>query len=243
MSSADKTRQSSGGRSLFSRNKYKDKDKHAAEPRYAQEQHPYDSTSRSSRHKRESSNLSIDRSHSPDPTFNQTAGVITSIPYDALTSGSRSPIPVEYLPKGDQPPVRRDLQPHQLNRGNVDYHQYPSVDPSSAHPYSSAQRPGTSHSNISMASAGRQAQYQQWSQPRGSMASSANGSHGSRYDSYISADNVSLYSGNQGNRDVGTGRSSQAALPSASSQSSYGSHHSHRESNRLTTFSSSGFGK
>ncbi|KAG9252326.1 uncharacterized protein F5Z01DRAFT_661535 [Emericellopsis atlantica] len=211
---ADKSRQSSGGRSIFSRNKHKDKQ---PDPRYPPEQFPYDNTSslslgsRTSRHKRESSTLSIDRAHSPEQPIPHTPGFMSSVPYDTTPSGSRSPISVDYLPKGDQPPVRRDLQPYQLNRGTSDYHQYQSTDSSQLN--APSQRPGTGHSNVTMASTGRQAQYQQWGPTRGSMASTANGSHGSRYDSYMSTnnDNASLYS----------------------AQSSHGSH---RDSNRLTRF-------
>ncbi|KAF9771526.1 hypothetical protein IL306_010829, partial [Fusarium sp. DS 682] len=97
---SDKTRQSSGGRSLFSRSKHKDK-RLTEESRY-----PADDAAsfRSSRHKRESSAISLDRPESSDGGINQMAGVITSIPYDAVGGGSRSPIPVEYLPKGEQMP-------------------------------------------------------------------------------------------------------------------------------------------
>lgn len=227
MSSADKSRQSSGGRSIFSRSKYKDRQ---AESKYAQDNYPVDVAgslgSRTSRHRRESSSVSLDGPLSPEHS-------VVSIPYDAVATSPRSPIPVDYPPRGDQASVRRDLQPYQLNRSNADYHQYPSLDPSSmAGSTYATHRPSTAHSNLTMASTGRQAQYQQWGPTRGSVASSANGS----------ADNLSIYSGNNGYRDVGTGRSSHAGLPSASSQSSYGSYYSHRESHRLTKLPASGAG-
>ncbi|KAI9898561.1 hypothetical protein N3K66_006921 [Trichothecium roseum] len=231
--SSDKSRQSSGGRSIFSRSKHKER--HEG-PRFvpdAQVEAASTLSSRSSRHKRESSTVSIDRSYSPDPQVNHSAGILSSIPYDG-SQPPRSPIPAEYLPRGDQVPVRREPLPHQLNRSNHDYHQYPHLDPSTQPQYSSS-RPGTA--NMTMASTGKQTQYQQWGPSRGSTASSANGSHGSRYDSYMSADNASLHSGNQGYRDHGgTPRSSHTALPSASSQSSYGSHQSHRGSQSFAKF-------
>ncbi|KAL3957324.1 hypothetical protein ACCO45_007902 [Purpureocillium lilacinum] len=218
MSSADKSRQSSGGRSIFSRSKNKDR-------RTTDTDHldvASTMSSRISRHKRESSTVSIDAPASPDPGINMTAGVVTSIPYESVPAGPRSPIPVEYLPKPDQLPVRRDPLPHHLNKAGGDFHQYPNFDPSSLHPGSHVPtRPHTSASNITMASTGRQAQFQQWGPPRGSVASTVNGS---RYDSYMapngraSGDNLSIYS----------------ALPTASSQSSYGSQTSHRDSHRLT---------
>ncbi|KZZ96523.1 cytokinesis protein bni1 [Moelleriella libera RCEF 2490] len=231
MSSADKSRQSSGGRSLFSRSRTKER--RTTDGDYLD---PNSTLSfRSSRHKRDSSATSADTPTSPEPGVNMMAGVITSIPYDNIPAGSRSPIPVEYLPNSDQSPARREPLPHHLSKNASDFHQYPSFDPSTAR---------LRESNLTMASTGRQAQYQQWGASRGSVASTANGSYTSRYDSYLGAnagrssgDNLSLYSGNAGYRDAGgTTRSSQAALPTASSQSSYASHQSSRESNRLTKF-------
>ncbi|KAG8424556.1 hypothetical protein J3458_001334 [Metarhizium acridum] len=231
MSSADKSRQSSGGRSLFSRSKNKDKRPTDGDHLDAASTISF----RTSRHKRDSSSVSIDTPTSPDPGLNMMAGVITSIPYDNMPSGSRSPIPVDYLPSSEQAPARRDPLPHQLNKSGMDFHQYPSVDPSSARPR---------ESNMTMASTGRQAQYQQWGPARGSVASTVNGSQTSRYESYLgpndgrsSGENLSLYSGNATHRDAGgVTRSSQIALPSVSSQSSYGSQPSYRESNRVTKF-------
>src|SRR5690349_6404049 len=137
MSSPDKSRQSSGGRSLFSRSKNKDK-RYDPEPRYPTPDHLDAASimsSRSSRHKRDSSTASIvDSPSSPDAGINNLAGVITSIPYDAVSSTSRSPIPVDYLPQGDQMPLRREPLPHQLNRPGLDYHQYPSIDTLSGPP-------------------------------------------------------------------------------------------------------------
>lgn len=191
MSSADKTRQSSGARSIFSRGKNKDKRANDAAS-LAPDSYPYEN-SRTSRHKRDSSSVSLDLPYSPDPQINHSAGVLTSIPYD----GSQTPIAVEYLPKGDQVPVHRDPLPHHLNKGGVDFHQYPSFDPSSmpARDYGSAPRSAQASPHLSPGN-GRQGQYQPWGHPRASTASSANGS---RYDSYQSLDNASLYSGNPNN--------------------------------------------
>ncbi|PHH69959.1 hypothetical protein CDD82_7418 [Ophiocordyceps australis] len=228
MSAADKsTRQSSGGRSLFSRNKNRDR-------RTLDTDHldaASSASSRSSRHKRDSSTVSVDAPASPDAGINNMAGVITSIPYESVPPASRSPIPVEYLPKADQMPVRRDPLPHHLNKGGVDFHQYPSFDPSIASGPSSqhahhgppAQRHLLGAANITMASTGRHTQFQQWGPTRGSVASTLNGS---RYDSFLAGSG----------RTSGDGHSIFSALPTASSHSSHASHHSHRESNRLTKF-------
>uniref|UniRef100_A0A8H7N3B2 Uncharacterized protein n=1 Tax=Bionectria ochroleuca TaxID=29856 RepID=A0A8H7N3B2_BIOOC len=182
--SSDKTRQSSGARSIFSRGKSKDKRTNDAAS-LAPDSYPYEN-SRTSRHKRDSSSVSIDLPYSPDPQINHSAGVLTSIPYD----GSQTPIAVEYLPKGDQVPVERSPLPHHLNKGGVDFHQYPSFDPANmpARDYGSAPRSAQASPYLS-AGNGRQGQYQQWGHPRASTASSANGS-------YQSLDNASLYSVN-----------------------------------------------
>ncbi|KAI1020778.1 hypothetical protein LB504_012034 [Fusarium proliferatum] len=240
---SDKTRQSSGGRSLFSRSKHKDK-RLTEESRY-----PADDAAsfRSSRHKRESSAISLDRPESSDGGINQMAGVITSIPYDAVGGGSRSPIPVEYLPKGEQMPVRREPLPHHLNKNGLDFHQYPSWDgtPAQSGAHSPGRQPlGYGYGNVTMASTGRQTQYQQWGPPRGS-SSHSNNPPNPRYDSYMSsnargsADNLSIQSGNTGFIDGRISRSPHVAMPSASSQSSYAaSQHSNRDSHRFTKFPS-----
>ncbi|KAF7548398.1 hypothetical protein G7Z17_g7088 [Cylindrodendrum hubeiense] len=236
--SADKSRQSSGGRSIFSRSKHKEKRSAEEAPKYP----PDDAASyRSSRHHRESSNVSIERSGSPDGGINMMAGVITSIPYDSVHNGSRSPIPVEYLPKGEQVPVRRDPLPHHLNKG-MDYHQYPSFDTPTTP--TGSQSPGRSPApnNVTMASTGRQAQYQQWG-PGSGRGSTTPSTNGGRYDSYMtpngrgSADNLSVYS-NQGQSDPRLSRASNLAPPGASPSSTYANQQSHR----LTKFPGPGQG-
>ncbi|KAJ9131083.1 Cytokinesis protein sepA [Pleurostoma richardsiae] len=196
-------------------------------------------SSRISRHNRDSSTISIDQL---SPGYNDMAGVMTTIPYESISSGRRSPIAVEYLPKPDQAPVRRDILPHQLNKATSDFHQYPSFDPSSVHnvpgSHLSGPRPPPGTTNVTMATTGRQTQLQQWGPARESGYAA---SYNSRYNSYApsigrsSADQSSIFSGKGGPyNDYASGRLSKPALPtSASSQSSYSSH---RESHRLTKF-------
>jgi len=247
MSSYDKSRASSGGKasSFFSRSKNKaDKRNTSDEGRYLPVDHDTASYagSRTSRHNRESV-ISVDRPNTPEYALNMMAGM-TTIPYDSVAANQRSPIPVEYLPKGDQAPGRRDVLPHQLNRTS-DFHQYPTVDSSYAHNASSAHlsgpRPPPGTTNITMSSTGRQTQFQQWGPSR---ESGMPGSHNSRYNSYAtsggrsSADQSSIYSGNPGpyyHEQAAPSRLSRTALPSASSQSSYSSQ-SQRDSHRLTKF-------
>ena len=127
-----KSRQSSGGRNWIGRKLYKER---SADSKSFEDEglHPEPASgissatgSRSSRH---SHKPSLDMDSGVDGHgLSMTAGVITSIPYDSL-SDSKTPIPVDYLPRNDQIPVRRDPLPHHLNKGGGDFHQYPSWDP------------------------------------------------------------------------------------------------------------------
>ncbi|KAI1173985.1 FH2-domain-containing protein [Nemania sp. FL0916] len=251
MSSADKTRQSSGGKGFFSRNKHKSEKRYTGSEEGRFLAPDFEPSSRSSRHTRESSITSVDRSGSPDGGVNNSAGVITAIPY-GNTHNERSPVSVDYLPRADQIPVRRDPLPHQLNKGTTDYHQYPSVDTngyaSMAGSHTSSQRPPPGSSNITMASTGRQTQFQQWgAQPAGQVPRSSAGSgaaYAERWDSLPGwgqpgfgrssrqSDQSSIFSGKgQSSESVNIKRSSRIALPSATSQSSITSS---RDSHRLT---------
>lgn len=248
MSAADKSRQSSGPKSFFSRGKKEKGDKrNGEESNYLGGDLDKASSvgSRSSRHTRNSSVASIERPHSP--TGDQSglammAGVITSIPYDSVMADSRSPIPVDYLPRGDQMPVRREPLPHHLNKGGGDYHQYPSFDPStlaSSHPTGPRPPPG----NVTMASTGQRAPVpQQWGAARSSVASTANGN--SRYDSYTNSmtsrssfDQQSVSSGTERSSVFSSGNSSRTVMLNSNSQGSFTqSQASNRDSHRLTKF-------
>lgn len=271
-SAADKSRQSSGGRSLFSRGKHRAEKRYTdIDPKSSSEQFETASiiSSRSSRHKRESSSISVDQPGSPDAGINQMAGVITSIPYDG-PPGSRSPVSLEFLPRPDQgPPQRREPVPHQLNISGFDFHQYPSIDPSTmasqnSHPHPPA-RPGTSSNmsvnNITMATTGKQAQYQQWGPgpgpggavaARGSTSSSTtNGSYPARYDSYQnpyyarssgeSFNNPHGGGGGGGYLNPASARSSHTTLaPSPPGSSHYMPHSPREQPHRLSKMSAYG---
>ncbi|OTA85203.1 hypothetical protein M434DRAFT_36202 [Hypoxylon sp. CO27-5] len=250
---------SSGGKGFFSRSKHRSDKRHTGseEGRFLGSDH--DSVSRASRHTRESSIISIDRPSSPEAGINPNAGVITAIPYDSTHADIRSPIPVDYLPRTEQMPVRRDPLPHQLNKATADFHQYPTFDAntlsSMANSHLSVSRPSPSSNNITMASTGRQTQFHQWGPsaggnltPRGSTASSmTNANYTERWDSLPGygqpgfgrtsrqSDQSSVFSGNGTTLVSSTAkRSSRTALPSATSQSSIASHPSSRDSHRLT---------
>lgn len=193
---ADKSRQSSGGRSLFSRSKNKRNT----------EADVSDTSSflgsRSSKYNRDSSLIAIDSPAALDPSM-------SAIPYDLTAPGSRSPSTVDHVP------------PHHLNKAGMDFHQYPSLDPATmsagSHSSIASSRLHPS-SGVTMASTGKQAQYQQWGPARSSVASTLS-SHPSRYDSYgppnpRASDAYSLYT--------------TAQYPTLSAQAAYNSRDSHR---------------
>ncbi|KAF4616206.1 hypothetical protein G7Y89_g15200 [Cudoniella acicularis] len=261
MSAADsKSRQSSGGKSsFFSRSSKKDKRNVSDDGRYLGGELDKASVgSRTSRHTRGSSIASVDRPDSPGADqrgLNMMAGVITSIPYDSVAADSKSPIPVDYLPRADQMPLRKEPLPHHLNKVAGDFHQYPSIDPASlsngsSHP--SGPRPPPGVGNVTMASTGNRAtQLQQWGPGRASGASA----HNPRYDSYStnqssaygrsSFDQSSIDSSTERSSIFSSGSSSRTAMPQSYSNSSLSpSHATSRESHRLTKFPhhhSSGF--
>ncbi|KAI0893324.1 hypothetical protein F4806DRAFT_204420 [Annulohypoxylon nitens] len=253
---------SSAGKGFFSRSKHRSDKRHTGseEGRYlGSDQESI--ISRTSRHARASSIISVDRPVSPEAGVNNNAGVITAIPYDTTHADQRSPIPVEYLPRGEQLPVGREPLPHQLNKATADFHQYPTFDAKTLSTMSGVSgshlsaRPTPGANNITMASTGRQTQFHQWGPnsgnlaPRGSTASSMTTStaYGERWDSLPGygmpnfgrtsrqSDQSSIFSGKGVSPyDYTIKRSSKVALPSATSQSSIASHPSSRDSHRLT---------
>src|ERR1700710_349603 len=102
------SRQSSGGKSLFSRSKLhkeKPQDRRTISEETVQYVNAVNSasSSRSSRH-----GPNIDRAGSPThyDELGLSAGVLTAIPYDMTPSGSRSPVAFEHLQNSNQIPVR-----------------------------------------------------------------------------------------------------------------------------------------
>ncbi|KAI9711916.1 MAG: hypothetical protein M1812_007070 [Candelaria pacifica] len=202
-----KSRQSSGGKSFFSRKLHKEKsaDKRnvSDEGRLQVDQASYPSSttgSRSSRASHRASIMSMNRSDSPgedgpDRGLSQTAGVITAIPYDSVAQDSRSPIAVDFLPRGDQKPARTEPLPHHLNKGGGDFHQYPAFNPAqptngSSHPTGPRPPPGASNTTMAISSTGdRGASLQQYGRTStaGSMLAGTNGYHGN-YSSVSTTD-------------------------------------------------------
>ncbi|KAI9801002.1 MAG: hypothetical protein M1825_003536 [Sarcosagium campestre] len=247
---ASKSRQSSG-KSFFGRSKLH-KDKSSDKRSVSDETHHLgpDSAnlgggslgSRGSRYTQRASTASRadgDRSHSPPPDpsgLAMTAGVITSIPYDSVNADPKLPIPVDYLPRGDQQPQRREPLPHHLNKGGTDFHQYPAFYPGStpnggSHPSGPRPPPGSSGSNMSSTSTGDRSTLQAHGRTT-APDRTTNGMYNTSSNSFsttdssnprTSFDQASLYSSFSANtRDssiVSSGNSSHTAVPSSNSES------------------------
>ncbi|KAJ5822866.1 Diaphanous autoregulatory [Penicillium robsamsonii] len=211
-SQADKSRQTSSGKSFFGRKLYKEK---PTEERYDNYGGPYDSLappgsaagSRSSRYSKRSSIQSVDMTQDLDPSsIAHTSGVITSIPFESLPTDTRTPIPIDNSRPGSS---RHEPSPNHLGKSGGDYHQYPTVTSTSApngyasHP--SGPRPpphtsnSTSNSTLSSSNSGdRGARPQQWGRP-GSSAANSGPNHNSysidsSSNSRTSLDQASIYS-------------------------------------------------
>lgn len=126
-SSNDKnTRQSSGGKSFFSRSK---KDKANNDPMPIPDTPSLPASyapSVASRHSHRSSISTVNPDHYGQRPYDPADGMIGSVPYEAASSNTRQPV---YLDGTDKPVSRsRD----QSNKGTADFHQYPTFEPSSA---------------------------------------------------------------------------------------------------------------
>ncbi|KAH2346447.1 hypothetical protein KXW91_005767, partial [Aspergillus fumigatus] len=189
-SASDKSRQTSAGKGFFGRKLHKEKPVDDRYEGYGGSENlapPGNATgSRSSRHSKRSSVQSVDYSHDFDPSgISMTAGVITSIPYESLTTDTRSPIPVDYLSRAETSP-RKEPSPNHLAKGGGDFHQYPAWNPTglrenNAFSHPTGPRPPPHASNVSMvgSTAGdKSARHQQWARP-GSSATNAGFSHNS----------------------------------------------------------------
>ncbi|KAI9835479.1 MAG: hypothetical protein M1838_005289 [Thelocarpon superellum] len=216
-----KARQSSGGKSFFSRSKlHKDKpgEKRAVSDEARDGLDPSSGTAggsggnspgaRSSRQNYRASTASrhtVGRPRSPTEDLNglaMTAGVITSIPYDSVPADPKAPISVDYLPRGDQKSTQKEPLPHHLNKNGTDFHQYPafynaSPPPSAgAHPSGPRPAPG-SHLSASPSLNGDRATMMQHYTRSSSLANALNGFNGHHLDPSVartSMDQASIFS-------------------------------------------------
>ncbi|KAI9719846.1 MAG: hypothetical protein M1828_006067 [Chrysothrix sp. TS-e1954] len=142
--SDQKSRQSSGGRSFFSRKLGRGSDRQQDE--YSSTLSPTPEASLSSRAPPRTSISSHERPQSQHPDaagLAMQSGVITSIPYENTSKNTTEPRSVDYLPKDEQRPgSRKEPSPHHLAKGGVDFHQYPSFDPATLPPISSSHPAG-----------------------------------------------------------------------------------------------------
>ena len=133
MFSSDKqSRQSSGGKSFFSRNKKDKGNNDSLLPETPNLSAGYAASIRSGHSHRSSISTVQDDQQSryggQEEGQNGLAfgsGVITSIPYDSTNANARPPVLVDSTQ--DRPASRREPLPHHLNKGGTDYHQYPAV--------------------------------------------------------------------------------------------------------------------
>lgn len=214
---SDKTRQSSGGKSFFSRRK--NKEDVPETPGLPPNLNPQ----ASSRHGHRSSVNSVNSSPSQRPISYlpehlQTAGVLTSIPYDSVPPDGRSPVAVDFLPQDAAAAARREPLPHHLNKPGGDFHQYPIFNPSDPPPAGKAVPPrppphASGHAMASSQPGDRGVSMQQWGNARPSTSSGRPYSpinHGhssyapteSSYNTRTSSDQASVYSNRSGHRDT-----------------------------------------
>lgn len=163
-SHSDKSRQSSGGKSFFSRKKDK-----------ASDAPPLPDTA--SRHSHRSSMSTIEqeeyaRVNGGQDGLAMQAGVLTSLPYDSTAKDTRPPVHVDHA---DRPVSRRNEPlPHHLNKGGGDFHQYPAFDPSTLPP-----RPPTHGSTVARGGTTRSFESEAASLNNGYAQSRSSSDHGS----------------------------------------------------------------
>ncbi|KAL4899718.1 hypothetical protein BDW74DRAFT_183527 [Aspergillus multicolor] len=248
MPTTDKSRQTSAGKSFFGRKLHKEK---PAEDRY--DSHgsweslaPPSSAagSRSSRYSKRSSVQSVDFGDIDPSYLSTSAGPITSIPFESLSTDTKTPISVDYLSKAETSP-RKEPSPGHLAKGVGDFHQYPAWDPTNMRnnqQYSHPTGPRPPPHGVAMSSSttgDKGARYQQWGRP-GSSAGNAGFSHhssstvDSSSNSRMSIDQASVHSSlssnTRGSGYFSTDGSSRTVVPSPSTDRSnyYGAANSGR---------------
>jgi cytokinesis protein len=208
ISSPDKSRQSSVGKSFFGKKLHKEKPSDdRSENNWVPLEPPglagSSSGSRSSRHSKRSSVGSLEVGADMDAAsgLSMTAGVITSIPFDSLSPDSKTPISIEYLPKVENPP-RKEPSPNNLAKGGTDFHQYPAWDPKgvqNGYGQVNGPRPPPHVSSVTMsasATGDRGMKYQQWGRSGSAVANAGlySSTTDSSSNSRTSLDQASIHS-------------------------------------------------
>ena len=217
------------------------------------------SGSKSSRHSHRAS-VSVDIPNGMDVSgLSTTAGVISSIPYDSVLADGRAPISVDYLPRSDQVPVRKEPLPHHLNKGGGDFHQYPAWNPTSpttngsSHPTGPRPPPNSTNTTVTLTSAVDRSTQSQHKTRGGGTANSTHTPAYGTYNSYSTADSStnprtsfdqasvysSISSATRGSSLFSSDNSSRTAMPSQTMEyptsSPINSHSSSRQSNQPKT--------
>ncbi|EPS26146.1 hypothetical protein PDE_01082 [Penicillium oxalicum 114-2] len=219
---ADKSRQTSAGKSFFGRKLYKERstDERSSEGYGGS----YDSLappasasgSRSSRYSKRSSVQSVDTHGDLDSSMlaPMSGGGIPSMPFDSMPSDTRTPVPIDNYPRPDSSSARLEPSSSSYGKPSGDfYSHYPTWNSSSTssssapnappHGYTSyppsGPRPPPHTSGMTMTSStsgDRGTRYQQWGRPG---SSAANHSIDSSSNSRTSLDQTSLYSSHSSN--------------------------------------------
>ncbi|KAF2097169.1 hypothetical protein NA57DRAFT_77423 [Rhizodiscina lignyota] len=245
-----KSRQSSGGKSFFSRSRYRADTNDKPLPDSPASSVGYSvAGSQSSRHSRKDSVGGSGRPGSPDEGvgLNQQAGIITSIPYDSV-AGRSSPTKVEYLPKDDERPSSRktpgQIQPHHLNKSNHDYHQYPAIMAPNGSVTGPRAAPQTSRDGYSNSSGASDRTMTMSSQHSGRGVSAMNGtmtsggSYGYNYAATNSSAYFSSFSGDSSNPRTSSDQASIQSNHSAGRQSSIHSVHPNQSQTTISSANS-----
>lgn len=130
-----KARQTSGGRSFFSRIVHKDKDKggDGQDDRSLPSSATGSVSSRHSHQAYEPFDKPFDKPlpyPGEAPGLAMQAGVITSLPYNGASGGHRDLSPASFVTGDDTRSIRpRNPSPHAFANGGSDFHQYPSFEP------------------------------------------------------------------------------------------------------------------
>jgi len=123
-----KARQSSGGRSFFSRRKDRSEETVPDNGSVLSSSYATSITSRQSQRQSNAPSIYDRGSVYAGDRLAMNAGPISSIPYDSAAQ-DRLPLSVDHLPKSDRTISVRDPLPHHLNKGGGDFHQYPAFQP------------------------------------------------------------------------------------------------------------------
>lgn len=216
-STQDKSRQSSGGKSFFSRKLHRDKSGDDAPPT------PSAASFTESISSRNSHRGSISSRDNRSEYGYDDSGSLAAVPYENTSKSNREPRTVERLPRDDGRPVsRREPVPHQLNKSGADIHQYPTPDTSQhtsahfTHPTGPRPPPGSLNGTSNASRTSERGGYSTYNGRSGHANGMSVPAGYSNDYSRASSDQASVYSNGSPNR-----ASSILSLPNESQISMY----------------------